>query len=99
MPTGKLVGYSKDDDSYDAEITNGNDTEVSEGATVVTAEFKDGKIFDADATGRLSAPIGPNTEGSFHDACFTDPNFYAKPKFENKTVYVLDTEKYGLESL
>ena len=99
VPTGKLVGYSKDDDSYDAEITNGNDTEVSEGATVVTAEFKDGKIFDADATGRLSAPIGPNTEGSFHDACFTDPNFYAKPKFENKTVYVLDTEKYGLESL
>ena len=99
VPTGKLVGYNKDNDSYDAEISNENDMDVLPDANVVAAEFKDGKIFDADATGTLNDLITAKEMNSFHKACFIDPNFYAKPKYENKTVYVIEIDKYGLDEM
>ena len=99
VPTGKLVGYNKENDSYDAEISNENDMDVLPDANVVAAEFKDGKIFDADATGTLNDLITAKEMNSFHKACFIDPNFYAKPKYENKTVYVIEIDKYGLDEM
>jgi hypothetical protein len=97
VPKGELVAFNKDGDYYDAVISNENDSEVSADSIVVTLEFKDDKVFDADATGVLDGPIAAHTSQFTQKACFTDPHFYAKPIYENKTVYVIDTEKYNAE--
>lgn len=99
VPQGEVVSFTKDGDYYDIELANNNDTEVGADSIVVAAEFKDGKIYDADATGKLSAPIPANTTDFHQKAAFTDPHFYAKPTFENKTVYVVDLAHFGFEQL
>ena len=92
VPTGEIIEHVGGADYYNVSVTNNNDTEVSKDAVLVAINYSDGKITEADATGRLSGPIPPGEQNYKVVEAFSDPHF--KSNNEELKIYVIDTDYY-----
>ena len=89
VPVGTIVdaqGINKD--YYTVELSNKNDSEISNRAIFVAALLKEGRIIDADATGRIDESIAANSSKVRIENVFQDPGF--EKLYSEYKVYVID---------
>ena len=91
VPSGMITDrYGPDNDYYDVMLSNYNDTEVKQSATVVAVQRSGSKIKDSDATGTIERPIPANTDDFTQQRAFNDPNLYGTPG--DYEIYAIDWE-------
>ena len=94
VPTGRIVSFDKNKDTYDVELDNPNDVPINSTATLV-AVSRDATEFlldEADATGTLDEEIAPHERGYLAVDAFYDPNI--RVDMDEIMVYAIDTDYY-----
>ena len=93
MPKGEITGAKGvNKDHYTVKISNSNRTEISTSAVFAAVRLKDGKIDDADATGRIKESIPAGAGVVEIEEVFQDPSL--AHSYKKYTVYVIDPQNY-----
>ncbi len=97
MPSGKVVQFNPDPDTYDVSIRNPNGDDVHRGRSIVIAVIRDSeKLAGAWGCGAVNETIPAGEEVVLKDAIY-DPGFTYKITDKEYTAFVIDKDILGIQ--
>ena len=97
MPSGKVVQFNPDPDTYDVSINNPNSSDVHKGRSVVIAVVRDSnKLAGAWGCGMVNETIPAGEEIVLKDVIY-DPGFSYKITDKEFTAFVIEKDIIGIQ--
>ncbi len=97
MPYGSIAGYNQVPDTYDVEVYNPNDSDVSAGRAIVIAYIEGfDTLMDAWGCGVVSEPVAAGEKVILNDAIH-DPGFAYTIYDKHYSVFVIDKDVIGID--